>query len=33
MRLALVTMPPSYASTTPRFTPGLRPKSSALTIR
>ena len=32
IRLALVRMPCSCARTTPAFTPGLRPKSSALTI-
>src|SRR4051812_49373676 len=31
-RLALVTTPCSCASATPRLMPGLRPKSSALTI-
>ena len=33
IRLALVRMPSSCARATPAFTPGLRPKSSALTIR
>ena len=33
MRLALVTMPSSWASRIPRLTLSLRPKSSALTIR
>src|SRR5205085_7925366 len=32
MRLALVTIPCSNASTIPRFTPGDRPKSSAFTM-
>src|SRR5262245_66440968 len=32
MRLTLVTMPPSMASMMPRLTPGLWPKSSALTM-
>src|SRR4051794_39444953 len=33
MALALVTMPYRWASTIPRFTPVLRPKSSAFTMR
>src|SRR5439155_2273660 len=33
MRLALVTMPCSRAVKMPALTPGLRPKSSALTIK